>query len=193
MGNSSSIVDVAVELIAPRRRTRSEEFENLLKPQKLLRTGSVTRSIQRHLGQAKVPRHEVPIRQSKSLDHLWEPHPEHWKSLNGGLGDDDSDTDSVRPRVPNPSMPPEEEEPVTATPRGLCDTCLEISIDTASVDGGHPHLLVSEVYESECMLCSRISFDLGLNSNKRYTGDRYQVFVSLERQSESTDVVQHPW
>ncbi|CAJ2511933.1 Uu.00g075580.m01.CDS01 [Anthostomella pinea] len=184
MGNNTSLLQAAIEVIAPRKRTRSEEMENLKKPQKMLRTGSVTRSIQRRLGQAKEEKPEVPTRRTKSVDYLREPHPERWVSVNGGLGDDDSDTDSLRPRVPNPSMPQDDEKPAATSKatETLCDTCSGINIETVTDGAGYCHLLLSEIYDSgvNCDLCRSVSTLLNVNSNKRYTDDRYRILVSLE-------------
>jgi hypothetical protein len=189
---AASMLEYVVEMNPPRMRSRSEERENLMKPQKMLRTGSVTKSVQRHLQQAKVRKPKSTIRRSKSVDYLREPHEDNnWVSLSGGIGDEDSDTDSVRPRIPNPSMQHGDTELTTTsldsieteteTETNLCDTCRGINIETVSADGGYRHVLLSDIYATEdsCKICAFICADLNIKTNNPYTGDRYRINVSL--------------
>lgn len=202
MGNSestfgaASFLEMAVEVKGgPHRRTREEEMEMLRQPQKMLRTGSVTRSLQRHLGQPKTDKIFPPLRKTKSLDFIWEPQDDLWESIDGGLGDKDSIRDSIRPRIPNPTMLQDDDDDdddaastTTASSVGICDACAGITIEAITSDTGYWHLPVSEISEFDCEMCKTFMSHLGLNPHKQYPDDRYRILFTLELHPKDADV-----
>jgi hypothetical protein len=97
MGNT---LGKMIDELSSQEKTRSEDREYLLKPHEMLRIGSVTRSIERHLGQAKEPKYKPPLRRVKSVDYLWDGHPErNWVQVSKEGVHYDRDSDLERPRA----------------------------------------------------------------------------------------------
>jgi hypothetical protein len=199
MGNT---LGKMIDELSSQEKTRSEDREYLLKPHEMLRIGSVTRSIERHLGQAKEPKHKPPLRRVKSVDYLWDGHPErNWVQVSKEGVHYDRDSDLERPRVLNPHLPKGDDDKKgsttsshshSQTPTRLCDTCLGITIENTTADAGYCHLLLADIYASasDCKLCKDIIYQLGLNPRKRCSSDRYRIVVSLELRSDLASMSQ---